>query len=534
MTAAVEVSEAFRIFDSEARASVALQGLSLVVEPGEIVVALGPSGSGKTTLLRVVAGFERLSAGSVTVFGTDLGRLTPKSLAAFRADNVGFLDQHYSRALSPDLSCRHNVALQLDLLGHEPSDARRVADELIDRVGLFDRRNDLPQELSGGEQQRVAVCAAVAHRPRLLLVDEPVGELDAANAATVYGLLGEIAREVGASALIVSHDDGAASIADRLVRVRDGRVTEAMGRGRRSALVVSRGGWVRLPPDGQSDRGAGQLLSVERRGEDVVLRPMSDGGVSTESGIAIESSAPRDDESQVVERATVAELRGMGKSYRAGRGERIVFSDLSHTFKESRMVCVVGRSGSGKTTMLHLLAGLERPTTGDVVVLGEALASKDRPELAALRRRAIALVAQEPGLVPHLSAQENVLLTLSIRNGAATTSRSAAALEDVGLGEKFDQRASSLSAGERQRVAIARAIAADVKLLLVDEPTGRLDEDNGRVVGQLLARAALRRGLAIVCATHDPVLIELADEVIDLGDSVSIGVAASHRLGFSS
>jgi len=523
MTAAVQVSDAFRIFDSEARASVALQGLSLVVEPEEIVVALGPSGSGKTTLLRVVAGFERLSAGRVTVFGTDLGRLTPKALAAFRADCVGFLDQHYSRALSPDLSCRHNVALQLELLGHEPSGARRVADELLDRVGLSDRRNDRPQELSGGEQQRVAVCAAVAHRPRLLLVDEPVGELDAANAATVYELLGEIAREVGASALIVSHDDGAASIADRLVRIRDGRVTEEMSRGRQSALVVSRGGWVRLPPDGRNDPRARHLLSVERRGEDVVLRPMSGGGVSTESDIAMDSRSPRDDEAQGGERATVAELRDMSKSYPAGRGERVVFSDLSHTFEEGRLVCVVGRSGCGKTTMLHLLAGLERPTTGDVLVVGEPLSSKDRSELAVFRRRALALVAQEPGLVPHLSAHENVLLALSVRNGAATSSRAAAALEDVGLREKLDQRASSLSAGERQRLAIARALAADVKLLLVDEPTGRLDEDNGRAVGHLLARAAIQRGLAIVCATHDPVLIELADEVVDLGRSVGVG-----------
>jgi len=148
--------------------------------------------------------------------------------------------------------------------------------------------------------------------------------------------------------------------------------------------------------------------------------------------------------------------------------------------------------------------------------LGEPLASKSRSELATFRRRAIALVTQEPGLVSHLSAQENVLLTLSIRNGAAAASRSAAALEDVGLGEKRDQRASTLSAGERQRVAIARAVAAEVKLLLVDEPTGRLDEESGRAVGRLLLRTASQRRLAIVCATHDPVLIELAGEVIDL------------------
>jgi ABC-type lipoprotein export system ATPase subunit len=210
--------------------------------------------------------------------------------------------------------------------------------------------------------------------------------------------------------------------------------------------------------------------------------------------------------------ATVAELRGVGKHY----GERIVLTDLSRAFGAGRVVAVVGRSGSGKTTMLHLLAGLERPTAGDVVVLGESLAGQNRRQLAAFRGRHIALVAQEPGLVPHLSALENVMLTLSIRNGAALPARAAAALDEVGLGEKLDQRASTLSAGERQRVAIARALAADVRLLLVDEPTGRLDEESGRAVGHLLARAASERGLAVVCATHDQVLIELADEVVDL------------------
>jgi ABC-type lipoprotein export system ATPase subunit len=514
VTAAVEVLDAFRIFDSEARASVALQGLSLVVEPGEIVVALGPSGSGKTTLLKVVAGLERLSAGRVSVLGTDLERLAPKAVAAFRADNVGFLDQHYSRALSPDLTCGQNVALQLGLLGNGSAEASRVADELLDRVGLLDRRGDRPQDLSGGEQQRIAVCAAVAHRPRLLLVDEPVGELDAMNAATIYALLGEVARDVGASALIVSHDDDAASIADRVVRIRDGRVTEQAEPGGQSALVVSRGGWVRLPADGRDDTGGGHLLSVERRGQDVVLSPVGIGGSAADG--ARPAALSKDGGARVERGPTVARLDGVSKAYPAGGGERMVLSDLTLTFEEGRMAAVVGRSGSGKTTMLHLLAGLERPTAGDVVVKGESLAAKSRPELAAFRRRATALVAQEPGLVPHLSAHENVLLTLSVRDGEASASQATAALEEVGLGEKGDQPASSLSAGERQRVAIARAIAADVKLLLVDEPTGRLDEENGRAVGHLLARTASQRGIAVVCATHDPVLIELADEVVDL------------------
>src|SRR5262249_38335285 len=159
MTPAVEVRDAFRIFGADSATAVALQGLTLTVEQGEIVVVLGPSGSGKTTLLRVVAGLESLSAGSVRVLGRELGGLGGGELAAFRSANLGFLDQHYVRALSPDLSCRDTVALQLGLLGLDLPEARREADGLLRQVGLAERAGERPHTLSGGEQQRVAVCA---------------------------------------------------------------------------------------------------------------------------------------------------------------------------------------------------------------------------------------------------------------------------------------------------------------------------------------------------------------------------------------
>src|SRR5207237_824431 len=144
----------------------------------------------------------------------------------------------HARPLPDDLTCRQTVALQLELLGHDPREAGRAADNLLERVGLADRAGDRPGSLSGGEQQRVAVCAAVAHRPGLLLADEPAGELDAENGALVYRLLGELVREARGSALIVSHDAAAASIADRLVHVRDGRVVEEARPARRSQAAA--------------------------------------------------------------------------------------------------------------------------------------------------------------------------------------------------------------------------------------------------------------------------------------------------------
>ena len=488
MTDAVDVRDAFRIFESARGGTVALQGATLSVAAGEIVVVQGPSGSGKTTLLRVVAGFERLSAGSAHVLGAELPRLGSRETAVFRARNLGMLDQHYAQSLSPDLTCRRTVAIQLELSGRTPVEASRAADELLDRVGLGERGGDRPTSLSGGEQQRVAVCAAVAHRPRLLLADEPAGELDAENSATVYRLLGELVRSTGASALVVSHDDAAASIADRILQFRDGRVVAEANPGETPVLVVSRG-WVRLP-----DELIGATRSADTEQSRVPRNTMLQGRTS------------RPD--------LVAELRGVSKRF----GSRIVFDDFTGGFEAGAFTAVVGRSGTGKTTMLHLLAGLERPGAGEIGLLGTTFDGLGRVELAELRRRHIALVTQEPGLVPYLTASENVELGLRLREREGDFRGPArAALVEVGLEERLDSRASSLSAGERERVAIARALAADVELVLVDEPTARLDEENARATAALLRRAAHERGVAVVCATHDPVLIEQADEQIRLG-----------------
>ena len=507
MTAAVEVEEVFVLHRQGSRGTAALQGLSLRVEEGEIVVVAGPSGAGKTTLLRLLAGLDVASAGRVTVLGSDLALLTARESDAYRASTLGILDQHYARSLSPDLTCLETVALQLDLAGGDRAANRATALGLLERVGLAERAGSRPDSLSGGEQQRVAVCAALVHRPRLLLADEPAGELDEENAETVYRLLGELVRDARASAVVVSHDPAVESIADRLVRIRDGRVVEESVPGASSRLVVGRGGWVRIPEPLLRGLGSPGRLVAEQRGDVVVL---AGGGGSAaarpQAGMARPSPT-------AAAAAAVGEARGVAKRF----GDRVVLAGLDLVVKPGRVTGLVGRSGSGKTTLLHMLAGLEQPDEGDVLLAGESLRGRNREEVAELRRRHVALVTQEPGLVPYLSALENVELGLRLRRAEGDVgARAEAALESVGLGARLHTTAARLSAGERQRVAIARALAADVALLLVDEPTARLDEANAQAVGGLLAAAGRERGLAVVAATHDPVLVELADEVLRL------------------
>jgi len=198
-------------------------------------------------------------------------------------------------------------------------------------------------------------------------------------------------------------------------------------------------------------------------------------------------------------------------------GSNEVLRGISLTVERQEVVCLIGPSGSGKTTFLHLLAGLDLPDAGSIEVDGAELTALDRSARAAQRRKAIAYVGQQAGLVPHLSALENVELALTLRSVAEPRADALHALESVGLGERATQRVARLSQGERARVAIARAVAARPKLLLADEPTSRLDGANAIAVAHLLARLARDTGAAVLCATHDPLVIEQADDELRMG-----------------
>jgi ABC-type lipoprotein export system ATPase subunit len=513
MSVALEARDVFHVYSTPEGDAAALQGLTLTVREREVLVVLGPSGSGKSTLLRIVAGLERPSAGRVRAFGAEVARLRGRALADYRARALGFVEQHYTRSLDPDLTARQLVALQPALAGvsQRERDARAV--ELLERVGLEGKRDARPVELSGGEQQRVAVCAALAHRPRLLLADEPTGELDAASADLVYTVIGELAREHDCTTVVVSHDPESARIADRVVRVRDGRISEeATGDSSNETIVVGRGGWLRLPEDLLARAGIGGRASARLDAGGIVVVPA---GGRTESEQVTTPAVKRRDP---LVPAVVAETRSLVKTVGRGAQTTEVLRGLDLSFRAGTFTVVRGPSGSGKTTLLHLLAGLSLPTSGDVTVFGTSLPALDRAARAALRRDGVALIAQAPELVPFLSARENVELGLAIRNMPDEVAGEWAreALETVGLGERLEQRVSRLSAGERQRVAISRALAPRPKLLLADEPTARLDEANALAVGALLANLAHAEGAAIVCATHDPLLIDLADETVAL------------------
>jgi ABC-type lipoprotein export system ATPase subunit/bifunctional DNA-binding transcriptional regulator/antitoxin component of YhaV-PrlF toxin-antitoxin module len=227
----------YKIADLEV---VALQGLDLIVQPGELLGIVGASGSGKSTLMNVLGGLDRPSAGRAWVGGKDLLKLSNRDLNQYRRIEGGFVWQHGARNLIPYLNAFENVKLPMTLAGKAGRRVNKRAQELLEVVGLGERMHHKLSELSGGEQQRVAIAVALSNDPHLLLADEPTGELDSMTALTIYDLFNDLNREFGLTTLIVSHDPSIARHVHRVVAIRDGRLATETVRSRANGTVMNR------------------------------------------------------------------------------------------------------------------------------------------------------------------------------------------------------------------------------------------------------------------------------------------------------
>jgi putative ABC transport system ATP-binding protein len=222
MSALLEARGLARTYDSGGAPVPALDGVDLTIERGEFVAVMGPSGCGKSTLLNLLAGLDRPSAGEVWLDGSRVDQLSETALARLRRRRLGFVFQFFN--LLPMLTVSENVELPLLLAGRRRRQARRTARRMLDELGIGDKADSAPGQLSGGQQQRVALARALANQPDLVMGDEPTGSLDSASAGEVLGLL-RAAHARGQTLLVATHDARVAASADRVVTMRDGRVT---------------------------------------------------------------------------------------------------------------------------------------------------------------------------------------------------------------------------------------------------------------------------------------------------------------------
>ncbi len=277
-----------KIYRVAGREMTALQGLELRVAQGEMLGIVGPSGAGKSTLLNVLGGLDRPSAGEAWVGGRNLAALSANALDRYRREEVGFIWQQPGRNLLGYLTALENVMLPMRLARVPRREQQERAAQQLDEVGLGNRLRHLPAQLSGGEQQRVALAVALANRPKVLLADEPTGELDTATAGEIYRLLRDLAQQHGITILIVSHDTAIAHHVDRVVSIRDGKTSTetvksaAATTGDHPAgaeprfseyVVVDLAGRLQIPQDLREDYAIAGRVRLEKHSEGILIRP---------------------------------------------------------------------------------------------------------------------------------------------------------------------------------------------------------------------------------------------------------------------
>ena len=252
---------------------IALQGLDLTVEQGEFVSIVGASGAGKSTLLTILAGFEKPSAGKAVVAERDLSDISAKELTRYYRRDVGFVWQDFTRNLVPYLDAIQNVELPLLLGGIGGKKRKDRAMALLEAVGLRGKAHSTVHTLSGGEQQRLALCVALAPGPKLLLADELTGELDTETSIEMFNLLRTLSHEGGLSVLVVTHDVAIAQRTDRVVRIADGRIATQTRLGSSELVAIDQRGMVQLPRGMMIESGITDHVRVKLVREGILLQP---------------------------------------------------------------------------------------------------------------------------------------------------------------------------------------------------------------------------------------------------------------------
>lgn len=284
----IECEGLVKIFKTDDIEVVALQGMNISVKPGEMMAIIGNSGSGKSTLLNMLGGLDRPSAGKVRVGEWDLLKITDEQLVEYKRNTVGFIWQNNARNLLPYLSALENVEVPMMLSGHYD---RPYAKQLLKWVGLEDRMNNKLHQLSGGEQQRVAIAISLANKPQLLLADEPTGSVDTQTSDMIMSIFRTLNRELGVTIVIVTHDLSLANKVDRVVAIRDGLTStefikrnpnldlaevavagRKMGEVHEEYVVVDRIGRLQVPQEYLEALQIDSKASMEFDGEKILIR----------------------------------------------------------------------------------------------------------------------------------------------------------------------------------------------------------------------------------------------------------------------
>lgn len=522
---------------------VALQGLDLEVNQGEMLALVGPSGAGKSTLLNVIGGLDIPSAGTVWVADWDLLAMKENDRVKYKQEVVGFVWQQPSRNLLTYLTARENVELPMEISGKSSSFRKARSAELLEIVGLADRMDFKPDRLSGGQQQRVALAVALANNPPLLLGDELSGQIDTQSATEVFEALRNINQVYNTTIILVTHDPMVSGLVNRVIAIRDGRTSTEIRRHRDnlSGELLHEEEWVIVDQAGRLQLPKPYVEKLDLR--DRVKLRMEETHVSVWPEAKVKDLILLEGESvsplPVLKKRRLTggpavQTENLCRTFQLGSEPIHAISHVNLSIPAGILAVIRGRSGSGKTTLLNLIAGLDEPTQGRISIGGKSLGELSSKDKLMLRRKSIGFIFQTFGLLPYLTVVENVEVPLRMVSAPRSMRKEyvSEALNLVGLTQRGKHRTYELSGGEQQRVAIARALVNQPDLILADEPTGQLDSATGLLIIKLLREIVDYTGVTVIVASHDQQILQSADLICELQDGYLRTSYSQNRIDF--
>lgn len=520
------------------RSIVALGGCDLEIKSESFVSIIGPSGSGKSTLMRLIQGLEKPSSGKINVLSQDIDLMSPEELYDFRLKNIGFINQLPTYNLFSDLTVERNLILPSLLFGKPLEESKKRAQEVLEKLDIHQLSQRKARLLSMGESMRVSLALSLVNSPPIILADEPTGQLDTKNSQIVMEMLKKVNEEDKTTIIVVSHDPSYFSYVSESFFIYNGRLgavytqddfqetnqeeREREGKPKIEFFIshIDKYSYLFLPNQIRD------LLSLEKKLKFVIDRsarkiflenPDKADNFGLDEKLQDIDIPPFQKPKTDSEDQMVVQCTNLAKYYYSPSKE-LIFQDISFEISTGELVFLIGPSGTGKTTLLNLLSGMDLNFTGEVKILGEVVSPSNQATIEKLRSDMLYYSSQYINLYPSMSLMENInYFTQKIPRKQDFYDRDFL-LHYLSLFDIRNQLVQNYSQGERKRASIILGFLVAPRLLLMDEPTANLDVINRSKVLKLLVEYPMASNASVLVVTHDLLSIIPNSRIIRIED----------------
>ncbi|MHA1668317.1 MAG: ABC transporter ATP-binding protein [Candidatus Heimdallarchaeaceae archaeon] len=512
----------------------ALRGLDLNVKEGELVSIIGPSGAGKTTLIKILSGLETPTGGTILIDGRRLDQMSEPRRREFRFYNIGLVNQFISDNLFSRLSVKQNLLIPKKVFYLPREQSLKEVEELIKILNLEHVKENQVAKLSGGEAMRLSLGVALSKNPKILLADEPTGQLDTVNTEELIETIKQINLSFGKTILVVTHDIRYRTIFEKSFIIRDGRlvgISKDIERDELEFLLHSSdinksyldpSNFVRIPDDIKSVTALGEVVEFD-------VHPSKKLGLFWNPEILPRDevykiiSSPVEEFNQKVDevkfedveyllarefippkkKKTILKLKGVTKGYSSRAGYNEIIKNMDLSIDEQDFVFISGPSGVGKTTLLNLIAGLIQPEKGTIELLNFKINEESEKKVSLFRLHNIAYISQHNNLFEPIQVKDNLLLPTIFSKNKYDVEYGRSISKECHIDYKLNAFPEELSAGETQRASLAAALSRKTKIILADEPTANLDSELARTIMDLLMDTVRINKATLITCSHD-------------------------------